>query len=483
MPGRFYGVGVGPGDPELLTVKAQRTLRAAPVIAYPCPAEGTRSYALEIVRPHLEGLDKEFLALRFPMTKDPKVVEPLWEKAVAEITARLDQGKDVAFVTEGDPFLYSTFIHLYRRLRARRPDLPVSVIPGVTSLTASAVQAGVPLADRDESIAIIPATYGIEGIEETLEKFDTVILLKVASRLTEVRQLLAAKGLLDHAFLVEKATSPEERVVTQLRETEGMEFHYLTTLIVTRRRALTSPPPLLLLVHGSPVKVATMEMGKVAEEVGRELPGTSVITCHLEHTSPDLRSAVQSLRSQGHDRAIVVPYFVFKAKHLKEEVPELLQDLRESIDLQITDPLWPSGTVVDILEERARHAISTQRFPEKTRLLLVGRGSSDPAIPGVFEGLASELTRRLGTECAVGYSDVLDPRIEQSARALAEKGPQPIVALPVFLSHGQLVGEIETRMRSGMNGQATPLAVAEPLGPDPRLSHLIVQRYQEALRA
>lgn len=480
MPGRFYGVGVGPGDPELLTLKALRVLKEVEVIAYPYPSRNGRSYAFDTVLPHIDPAEKEVLPLHIPMSRDPEIVEPAWEKALGEIVARLDAGLDIAFVTEGDPFLYSTFIHLFRRLEERRKDVPVTVIPGVTSITAAAIRANVPLADRDDSVAIIPATYGTDAVREALDRFDTVVLMKVSSRLPEVLAILEERGLTGNAFLVEKATSREERVVTDLKEAEGRTFNYLSTLIVTKGRVPQPRPPLLILVHGSPVRAATMEMGDVAEAVRGELPGVKVVSCHLEHTSPDLGEAIRSLKDLGHAHAVVVPYFLFRAKHLKREVPDILREAADGMAVTVTAPLWPHDTVMRILEERARGALSGAPLNGPPTLLLVGRGSSDPSIPGILSGMARELEGRLGLKSMVGYSDVTEPRIEEAVHSILEGGGRAIVALPLYLSHGALAGEIPHRIGSAMNGQSVPFRVAEPLGPDRRLSRIIAQRYREA---
>ena len=177
---KIYAVGVGPGDPELLTLKAARILREVPVICAPTASAGDSSYALSIIEPFLDRSRQEVIVQVFPMRKDQAGLEEFWETAAAEVVAKVRQGRDVAFVTIGDPFLYSTFLYIYRILRDRFPDIPVEVVPGISSINAAAVAAGLPLGIASERIAIIPAAFADENLRQTLADFDTVVLMKVS---------------------------------------------------------------------------------------------------------------------------------------------------------------------------------------------------------------------------------------------------------------------------------------------------------------
>lgn len=157
MIGTLYGLGVGPGDPELITVKAFRKLKDAPVIAYPKRRRGSKSYAHRIVDVYLKPGEKEMLGLVFPMTKDPDILEREWLKTVETVWGKLEQGKDVAFVTEGDPLLYSTFIHLMNLMKRRHPEVEIQTVPGISSINGVASRLGIPLAEGDDHIAIVPA--------------------------------------------------------------------------------------------------------------------------------------------------------------------------------------------------------------------------------------------------------------------------------------------------------------------------------------
>jgi precorrin-2/cobalt-factor-2 C20-methyltransferase len=229
----FYGVGVGPGDPELLTMKARRILQAVPVVAVPKGC-GKRSYAYSVVRAFLDETRQEVLELTFSMSKEEEVQRPYWQTAVEEIGNRLAQGNDVAFLTEGDPFFYSTFIPLYRLMHQLHPEVPIEVVPGVTSVTAVAGVSGLPLARAEEKVAILPATYACSALPEVLKTFDTVVLMKVSSVLDEVLDALTAMGLKEHACLVERCSTAEERVIRDLDSVRGQQLHYFSTLLVCK---------------------------------------------------------------------------------------------------------------------------------------------------------------------------------------------------------------------------------------------------------
>ncbi|GAB7387063.1 precorrin-2 C(20)-methyltransferase [Bacillaceae bacterium] len=232
--GTLYGVGVGPGDPELLTVKAYRVLKESPVIAYPKKRKGSRSYAHGIVEAFVDPREKEMLGLVFPMTKDREALEKEWRKTVAAVWERLRQGKDVAFVTEGDPLLYSTFIHMMRLMKEWHPEVEIKTVPGISSINGAAARLGLPLADGDEQIAIVPATDDGQRMRKALLENDCVVFLKVAKVIDLLVTLLQELDLVEKAFVVTKATSAEEVVWTDVTQLAGMELEYLTLMVVRK---------------------------------------------------------------------------------------------------------------------------------------------------------------------------------------------------------------------------------------------------------
>ncbi|MCK7606387.1 precorrin-2 C(20)-methyltransferase [Geobacillus stearothermophilus] len=233
MTGTLYGIGVGPGDPELMTVKAYRRLKEAEVIAYPKKGRQSKSYAEQIIDAYFAPEEKRRLGLHFPMTKDVAVLEPKWNEAADAIWAELSAGRDVAFVTEGDPLLYSTFIHLMHVMERRYPDAPIEVVPGVSSATAAAARLRLPLADGDEQVAIVPARDDYEAMKAAILAHDCVIFFKVAKVIDLMIRLLRELDLLHRAAVVTKVTSREE-VIWDVERLEGAELEYLTLLVVRK---------------------------------------------------------------------------------------------------------------------------------------------------------------------------------------------------------------------------------------------------------
>lgn len=232
MAGRIYAVGVGPGDPELLTRKAERIISSAPVIYAPTGAADAASYALSIVEHLIDRSRQEIITRVFPMMKKGAELEAAWQEAATEVISLIDDGKDVAFITIGDPCLYSTFLYLYRIIREKRADIKVEIIPGISSINASAAAAGIPLGIAGERIAILPATYEDEELKKTLREFDTVVLMKVSRVFDTVYPLLVELGLAEGSTFIRRVGSGQEEVVFDISTLVGKELDYLSMLIV-----------------------------------------------------------------------------------------------------------------------------------------------------------------------------------------------------------------------------------------------------------
>lgn len=233
MLGTLYGLGVGPGDPELITVKAFRKLKESSVIAYPKKQKGSKSYAQRIIDVYFQPNEKEMLGLVFPMTKDPASLERKWNETVERVWENVQEGKDVAFVTEGDPLLYSTFIHMMRLMQELHPEVPIEVIPGISSINGAAARLGIPLADGDEQIAIVPARDDYETMKKVIDDHDCVIFIKVAKVIHLMLEVLRDLDLLHKASVVTKVTSDEE-IIWRADELEGAELEYLTLMVVRK---------------------------------------------------------------------------------------------------------------------------------------------------------------------------------------------------------------------------------------------------------
>ena len=229
--GRLYGLGVGPGDPELLTLKALRLLRAAPVIAYPAPEHGD-SLTRSIVAFWLKGHQQE-IPIRFPMRPGPPPVS-IYDNAAVALAAELDRGRDVAWLCQGDPFVYGSFINIFARLAGR---YRIEVVAGVSSLTAAAAVAELPLVSHDETLTIIPATLNRDIIMARLSGADVAVIVKIGRHLEKIRRVLDQLGLLNGAIFVEHATLPTQRVAPMACVNRG-DVPYFSIALV-RCRGLT----------------------------------------------------------------------------------------------------------------------------------------------------------------------------------------------------------------------------------------------------
>lgn len=234
----LYGVGVGPGAPDLITLRAQRILRELPVLVLPRSNDHTPSMAWRIARPAVGDVPgQERLFVTLPMSKDPARLRPAWDAACAQIGSRLERGLSVGFVTEGDPSLYSTFVYLAREAARRWPEVRVEVVPAVSSLCAVPAVAGVPLADGQQRIAIIPANYGLDDLVDVLRSFDTVVLMKIGSEMPNVLSALERTGLQEQSVFVSRATMEEQRIERDLNTVSAAHGDCFSMVVVTKNDA------------------------------------------------------------------------------------------------------------------------------------------------------------------------------------------------------------------------------------------------------
>ena len=228
IAGRLFGLGVGPGDPELLTLKALRLLRAAPVVAYPAPEQGY-SFARSIVAVWLEAGQRE-IPIRIPI-QPRQPPDAIYDAAAAELATELERGNNVALLCQGDTFFYGSFGHLFARLASR---YRIEVVPGVSSITACAAAASTPLVMRDETLAVIPATVDKTEIARRLSESDSVAIVKVGRHFPKVRQILHELGLLDSARYIEHATLPNQHV-SSLACVDAARVPYFSMILIRRR--------------------------------------------------------------------------------------------------------------------------------------------------------------------------------------------------------------------------------------------------------
>ena len=231
--GCLYGVGVGPGDPDLLTVKAQRLLQRVEAICYTQLDDGRESYALSVVQDLWDTGQPELISITVP-SDDTPVSVPTWNDAAVKIGSHLRQGRNVAFITEGDPMLYSEFSHLLDSVLSVFPGQAVEVLPGVSSIMAAAASSGTPLVTQGQRLAILPAVYGIDDLRQAITNYDTIVLMEVNRALLDALANLEKLGLAGKAIYVRRATTEREEVVQNLSDLSEEDFDYFSLLIIKR---------------------------------------------------------------------------------------------------------------------------------------------------------------------------------------------------------------------------------------------------------
>ncbi len=231
-PGTLFGIGVGPGDPDLITLKAVKALAQVEVVFAAASTDNDHSIALSIVRPHLPN-GVRVANLGFPMTHNRAALEPAWEKNAAIVAAAVEAGENAAFLTLGDPLTYSTFGYLLRALRRRSPDLPVVVVPGVTSYQAAAARTETVLSEAGESLLVISGVCNAERLRELLENADNAAILKAYRNLPVIRRTLDELALTENVTFVSCLGLEDEMIVEDVDAIPD-DPHYLSLLLVKK---------------------------------------------------------------------------------------------------------------------------------------------------------------------------------------------------------------------------------------------------------
>lgn len=227
MTGTLYGVGLGPGDPELITLKAARLVGGATTVAYPALA-GSASFARSIAAGLIRS-DAREIVMDVPMTPAREPAQAAYDKAAVEISKVLETGEDVVCLCEGDPFFYGSFMYLFARLSGR---FEVEVVPGVTSLTTCAARAGLPLAARNERLTVLPGPLPEQELRDRISGAESVAILKVGRHMSKIRDVIDGLGLMPRAVYVERASLPEEVVCPLAEAPENAP--YFSMILLTK---------------------------------------------------------------------------------------------------------------------------------------------------------------------------------------------------------------------------------------------------------
>jgi len=224
--GNLYGLGIGPGDPELITVKALRLLRSVPVVAYPISDRNMKGLARSVVAEYLRPEQIEIpMYLPFKLEESS---QPYYQKSSEILAEYLSQGQDVAVLCEGDPFFYGTFMYIYNRLA---PKFPTEVIPGVSSMMASAAALGVPLTYRNDIYMVLPGILSAEVLAAKLAVADAAVIIKLGRHFEKVTGVLKDLGLFDRAKYIERSTMANQKIVP-IDQVNPSEVPYFSMIVI-----------------------------------------------------------------------------------------------------------------------------------------------------------------------------------------------------------------------------------------------------------
>ena len=246
VAGVLYGVGLGPGDPELVTVKAARIIGAAHVVAYHSARHG-RSIARSIAAPYLRG-DQIEEQLVYPVTTETTdhpggyeaAIEEFYEQAAARLMAHLAQGRDVALLAEGDPLFYSSYMHMHKRISSR---FRTEVVPGITSVSAASAALATPLVEGDDVLTVLPGTLGREELVQRLRGAGAAAIMKISRSFTDVREALKESGRLPQAYYVERASGGADQFIVPAGEVDPAAVPYMSIIIVPGAEAAGQMAP------------------------------------------------------------------------------------------------------------------------------------------------------------------------------------------------------------------------------------------------
>ncbi len=235
----LIGVGVGPGDPDLLTVKAVNAIRNADVIMCPASKEDRPSIALSVVSSLIDRSSQEVVKLVFPMTKDRGVLESTWKRNAGVMAGKVLAGKNVVYITVGDPYLYSTWIYMHRDIEENHPEIRQSVVPGIVSMFTFASKVGVSIAEGAEKVSIIPSCYDLSSVKEIARNSETMVFLKDGRYFDRVIDVLREAGFGDDSvFAIGQDLGTEHEIIRKLtlgQVNDGtLTTKYFSILVVKR---------------------------------------------------------------------------------------------------------------------------------------------------------------------------------------------------------------------------------------------------------
>lgn len=232
--GILYGVGVGPGDPQLLTLLAEAILTKVQVIFVPQKSRDSDSIAESIILHRLPQVRHKIIKLTLPMLQERQKLQTHWDQAVKRIWQKLRTGRDCAFVNIGDPLLYGTFIYIMQEMQREHPEVIIKVVPGITSINAASARTLTPLASEEQSVAIICGKIEAAKIKTVLEQFDTVVFMKINRNMETLVSALEEMNLMQKSVFISKCTMDGEEIVVDLKQLKQRQIDYFSILIVRK---------------------------------------------------------------------------------------------------------------------------------------------------------------------------------------------------------------------------------------------------------
>jgi precorrin-2/cobalt-factor-2 C20-methyltransferase len=233
--GKFFGIGVGPGDPELISLKAVRILGSVHTIFAASSTKNSHSFAMRTARPHLPETTP-VIKLPFPMTREKKRLKECWSQNAATIIKELEKGKDAAFITLGDPLTYSTYGYVVREIRKVAPDVEIETVPGITSYQAGAAMVHLPLAEGEDSLLILSGSQGGEHLRRLGSQVDNIVLLKTYRHFEDIYSTIEEMNLVDRTICIKSCGQPDEKIITDIREMVDKKMGYFTLLIIKNKQ-------------------------------------------------------------------------------------------------------------------------------------------------------------------------------------------------------------------------------------------------------
>lgn len=244
--GKLYGIGAGPGDPELITVKGLKILQRSPLVAFPSGRNGNPGIAQQIIHTWLSP-EQQTLALDFPYIQDDQALQQAWDKAAAQVLPHLQRGQDVCFVSEGDVSFYSTFSYLAHSVqklaapnRSQESGPEIITIPGICSPLTAAAMATQPLTLRQQKLVVLPALYDAAALAQAMDFADVVVLMKIGPEYRKIWSILKGQNCLEQSYIVERASWPQQKIYRDLGDRPSLSLDYFSLWIIP---VTESPPP------------------------------------------------------------------------------------------------------------------------------------------------------------------------------------------------------------------------------------------------